>query len=222
MQFVVPGCKEDPPLRAAGKMVHLTFAALYDGELTLEGVLNHARRWATTRHGLREYTIGLEEHSHPADPQRRKHIHAYLKFGKKIDITDRHHTKVFDLLGRHGRVLHPELQAVGSMPSDRERVINYDMKDGEYIGELETPLVHDKRRAAAEESGSDEDEADEDEEKDMVPKGARMLNKASNVREGMLLLADMAPHVYYQRLGRRDQADARRARRHATVQALLA
>ena len=138
MQFVVPGCKEDPPLRAAGKMVHLTFAALYDGELTLEGVLNHARRWATTRHGLREYTIGLEEHSHPADPQRRKHIHAYLKFGKKIDITDRHHTKVFDLLGRHGRVLHPELQAVGSMPSDRERVINYDMKDGEYIGELET------------------------------------------------------------------------------------
>ena len=40
MQFVIPGCIEEPALRANGKMVHLTYAALHDGELTFE-----ARCW---------------------------------------------------------------------------------------------------------------------------------------------------------------------------------
>ena len=80
MQFCIPGCKEDPPLRAVGKMVHLTYAVLYDGELTFERMLAAARTWAATRQGLREYTIGRETHPQPADPQRPKHFHAYFKF----------------------------------------------------------------------------------------------------------------------------------------------
>lgn len=150
MQFTIPGCKEEPPLRANGKMVHLTYAALYDGELTFQNVLAAARSWGRTRQGLREYTIGLETHPTPADPQRPKHIRAYFMFGKKIDVPDRHHTTIFDLIGQDGRTLHPELQLVINTPGDRERVINYDMKDGEYVGELETPLVHDPRREKAE------------------------------------------------------------------------
>ena len=125
MQFTIPGCKEEPPLRANGKMVHLTYAALYDGELTFQNVLAAARSWGRTRQGLREYTIGLETHPTPADPQRPKHIHAYFKFGKKIDVPDRHHTTIFDLIGQDGRTLHPELQSVINTPGDRERVINY-------------------------------------------------------------------------------------------------
>ena len=42
------------------------------------------------------YVIGHEQHSQPADPSRPEHFHAYLKFGKKIDISDRHHTTIVE------------------------------------------------------------------------------------------------------------------------------
>ena len=157
---------------------------------------------------MREYTIGLETHTEPAHVDRNKHIHAYMKFGKKIDVADRHHTTLFDLHGLDGRILHPELQAVKSTPADRERVIAYDMKDGEYIGELETPLVNDARRDAAEaearqielaerapNAGGDNEAAEASADK--VPAWARMLNRANTVKEGMLLLAERVPHIYY-------------------------
>ena len=51
MQFVVPGCKEDPPLRAAGAMVHLTYAALYTDELNFEYMLNAAREGCSLTEG---------------------------------------------------------------------------------------------------------------------------------------------------------------------------
>jgi len=53
---------EEPPLRASGKMVHLTYAALHIGELDFDEMLAAARRWGSTRQGLREYTIGREQH----------------------------------------------------------------------------------------------------------------------------------------------------------------
>ena len=53
MENAVPGCIKEPPLRACGVMVHLTFAALYDGELDFDQTLRAARRWGTTRQGLR-------------------------------------------------------------------------------------------------------------------------------------------------------------------------
>lgn len=43
MQFVIPGCKIDPPKRVSAKMIHLTYAALYDGELTFDSLLHAAR-----------------------------------------------------------------------------------------------------------------------------------------------------------------------------------
>ena len=111
MEFTIPGCKPVPPLRVSSKMIHLTYAALYPGELTLGGVLAEARRWGIRRDGLREYAIGREKHSEPADPNKDEHFHVYLKYGKKVELMDRNHTIVFDLRGRNGRVLHPELQA---------------------------------------------------------------------------------------------------------------
>lgn len=128
----------------------------------------------------------------------------YLKFGKKIDVPDRLHTTIFDMNGAGGRVLHPELQSVKPTPADRERVINYDMKDGDFVGELETPLVNDARRDAAEaEAAADADGGEGGEKKeDTVPAWARMLNKANSTSEGMALLAEKAPHVYYMNVAR--------------------
>jgi hypothetical protein len=169
-------------------------------------VLAAARDWASTRSGLREYTIGQETHPRPADPQRPKHFHAYIKFGKRVDIYDRFHTTIFDLRGDDQRVLHPEIQSVLNTPGDRERVINYDMKEGDYIGELETPLVNDQRREAAETAAREEAAEDGGEGGNGhdaptappdTPSWARMLNKSNNASEGMALLADKAPHIYY-------------------------
>ena len=196
MNFVIPGCKPEPPLRAAAKRLHLTFAALYPGELDHTKLLNAARRWGSTRLGLREYVTGREKHTQPADPQRDEHFHMYISFGKKADLPDRLRSTVFDMTGRDGRTLHPEIQAVGPTPGDRERVINYDMKDGDWKGELVTPLVHDEQRDATEQAAAGSDD-DDDDSTDSTPAWAKMLNKATSVREGMELLAEKAPHIYY-------------------------
>ena len=42
MQFVIPGCRVEPPLRACGIMVHLTYAALHEREITFESLLTAA------------------------------------------------------------------------------------------------------------------------------------------------------------------------------------
>ena len=199
MQFVIPGCAPEPQARMSSKMVHLTYAALEDGELNFDSLLTSARTWGLSRQGLLEYTIGHELHVSPADPRRAHHFHAYFKFGKKIEARDRFRSTLFDLHGNSGRLLHPEIQSVGCHPSDRERVIRYDMKDGDYVGELITPLIDDPRREQQEqEEQSDDVEDDESNtEIDKVPRWASMLNKASNVNEGMQTLAEKVPHVYY-------------------------
>ena len=161
--------------------------------------LLQARQWAAARHGLREYAFGREKHSQPADPQRGEHFHCYIKFGKEVEISDRLHTTVFDMAGRNGRTLHPELQGVGAGAGDRERVIRYDMKDGDHVGELETPLAIDpKRDEAVADGGSDaRGDADEAASDEKSPGWAVMLNKASSTRQGMELLAERAPQIYY-------------------------
>jgi hypothetical protein len=188
---------------------HLTYAALFDGELRHDYLLAAARDWASSRCGLREYVIAHELHPTPAEAQRDHHFHIYLKFGKRVDITDRFHSTIFDLRGQDDRVLHPEIQSVLPTAGDRERVINYDLKDGDYIAELETPLVNDVRRDAAEAeareaaAAEDNDDGDGDGNGDAAPAPpstpawACMLNKATDVREGMELLAESAPHIYY-------------------------
>ena len=206
MQFVIPGCRPQPTPRCSCKTFHLTYAALADGELTFTYLLAAAREWASTRHGLREYVIAKETHPEPADPRLDKHFHLYIKFGRKVSITDRFHSTLFDLRGSDQRVLHPEIQSVLNTPSDRERVINYDIKDGDYVSELETPLVNDRRRDAAEAAAQEpapnaDAEGNEGgtggETAKQPPAWALMLNKCNNMREGMALLAEKAPHIYY-------------------------
>lgn len=123
MEFVIPGCKLQPSKRVQSRRVHLTYAALYFDELDFDKLLSAARDWSLNKHGLREYTIGLEQHTQPADPERDAHFHCYFEFGKQVDIRDRFHSTYFDLRGRNGRTLHPEIQAVGPTAGDRERVI---------------------------------------------------------------------------------------------------
>ena len=41
-----PGSRVEPPLRACGIMVHLTYAALHEGEITFQSLLTAARGWA--------------------------------------------------------------------------------------------------------------------------------------------------------------------------------
>ena len=84
MQFVIPGCAPEPSTRLSSGTIHLTFAALYDGELNFEILLVSAREWGSAHNGLREYVIGHELHLQPADPDRQHHFHVYLKFGKKV------------------------------------------------------------------------------------------------------------------------------------------
>ena len=43
-QFAIPGCKPDPPRRVCSKMIHLTYAALYDDELDFDAVVGAAAR----------------------------------------------------------------------------------------------------------------------------------------------------------------------------------
>ena len=107
MQFVIPGCNPEPPARISAKGVHATWAGLHRGELTFNSILAAARQWGSARGRLREYAIGREIHSAPADPSKDEHFHAYFKFGQKVEVRDRQHTTVFDLLGRGVRTLHP-------------------------------------------------------------------------------------------------------------------
>lgn len=46
MQFCIPGCKEEPPLRANSKAVHLTYAAIYRGALDFDSILESAKERA--------------------------------------------------------------------------------------------------------------------------------------------------------------------------------
>ena len=43
MELTIPGCAADPPKRVCSKMVHLTYAALYDGEITFDTLLQGSR-----------------------------------------------------------------------------------------------------------------------------------------------------------------------------------
>ena len=113
MEHTVPGCRPYPPLRVSGRMIDLTYAALYRAEMDFDSLLTAARSWGAAHQGLREYTIGKEIHAAPADPQRDEHFHMHLEFGAKVELRNRLHTTVFC---QGGRVLHPEVQSVGSTP----------------------------------------------------------------------------------------------------------
>ena len=148
MQFHVPGTKIDPPLRINGQRLLVTYAALYPGELDFDSVLAACLAWGDTRRSLREYAIGREQHAQPANAGRPIHFHVYGEWGKAFDIRDRRHTTLLDLAGQGGRALHPEIRQVDRHDGDRQRVIKYVIKDGDYVSELHTALVEDAGRDA--------------------------------------------------------------------------
>ena len=63
MQLHIPGCRPESRDEISSKKIHLTYAALIQGELTHESLLASARRWAQDRGGLLEYTSGHELHT---------------------------------------------------------------------------------------------------------------------------------------------------------------
>ncbi len=215
-RFHIPGVKPEPGIRIHGDKVHLTYSALHDDELPFGYVLQSMRHLHLTysalhddelpfgyvlqsmRHlanqrwnGLMEYVIAREEHDEPADPTKAHHVHIYSRFGKRIDITDRLHTVVFDLVGRNGRILHPEVQQVGAKQQDRERVILYDIKDGNYKAQIDPPLMVDPIRDAT------DDEEGDDEDRRRPPEWARSLNQATSTSQGLAYLSEKAPEIYY-------------------------
>ena len=129
------------PDRIQARHFHLTFAALYPGELTFAIIRDAAGdSWAGERGNLLEFSIGREKHESPADPARDEHFHVYVHFDVKIDVKNWRTTTIFDLEGKDHRMLHPEVQKVGGTAGDRHRVITYGMKYGDYEQDLLEPL----------------------------------------------------------------------------------
>jgi len=174
------------PDRVQALKFHLTYAALYPGELSHASFKLQIHAWAAEREcELREWQSAREDHDEPADPERSEHFHVFVHFSQRIHIKNRRTTQLFDLDGRDGRRLHPEVQAVGVTVKDRQRVLAYGRKYGDYEAELEEEL-----------SASEEEERE-------ASWGER-LNAATTVRDGMQMLVDEFPDVYYS-LGARVQ-----------------
>ena len=167
------------PDRIQARHFHLTFAALYPGELTFAIIRDAAAEWAGERGKLLEYSTGREKHKEPADPERDEHFHVYVHYDVKIDVKNWRKTTIFDLEGQDQRVLHPEVQKVGGTPGDRHRVIKYGMKYGDYDQDLLEPL--------------EEDEP----EKEDKESWAKELNEATSVRAGMKMLMESHAEIYY-------------------------
>jgi len=110
----------------------VTLAPLwFRGEVSHDDILRLLQKVAQhKRVRLLEYSIGRERHVFPSVPQRDEHYHTYCCFSDRIEITDRRHLTLFDLRGHYDRVLHPEIQAVGAQPTDRQRYVNYTGKEG--------------------------------------------------------------------------------------------
>ena len=94
------------PDRIQVTQFHLTFAALYPGELTHDSIQHVIEGWAANRGGAREWQSAREDHDAPADPERGEHFHVYVHFKDRVELVNRRTTKVFDISGRGGRTLH--------------------------------------------------------------------------------------------------------------------
>ena len=101
-------------LRINGSRFHLTYAACYPDELDKQYLKARAEEWARPHGGLQEWSVGREDHTEPADPERDEHFHLYMKFGKPKDIGNRLTSTVFDVVSAQSNLRHPEIQGVGS------------------------------------------------------------------------------------------------------------
>ena len=146
--------------------------ALAVNEVTNEQVLDMAKM----KGDLIEFSIGDEIHPTPADPQKPRHKHFYLKYRDPINHRDARYCTIFDMTGLNGRILHPHIQGVGPKKVDRSNVIYYTQKDKSYI-------ASDHLNNYGQESNS--------------AGWAIELNKVDTVREGMHLLQTRHPQQFY-------------------------
>ena len=123
---------------------HLTYAACDKDELDIDMIKARATAIAKHHGGMIEWSVGHELHKEPADPEREDHFHAYVCFRKRKDIANRFTFKGFDIISRNGNLRHPEIQGVGGSALDREKVVRYTMKDGDF--ECSDGLNHEFRR----------------------------------------------------------------------------
>ncbi|MEM7517967.1 MAG: hypothetical protein AAF368_13715 [Planctomycetota bacterium] len=183
------------PDRVFAKRIGLKHAGLYRGEVRHEDILALLQKVAREKRvNLQEYSIGLEWHTFPSVPTRDEHFHTYALFSNRIEISSRRYSTLLDLAGHRGRVLHPEIQAVGSQPTDRQRYVNYTAKEGPvsavftasanlrsfpqvlsdllYEGDAQNPV------------GS------------KAPAWAKLAMHADTALEALLAIREEAPHVY--------------------------
>ena len=164
-------------LRINAKQFHLTYAACYSDELDLQMFRERADDWARSFGGLKEWVIARELHAEPEDPDRDTHYHLYMHFHKRKDITNRLTTKEFDVMTRTSNMRHPEIQSVGRSALDREKVIRYDLKDGDYICS----------------PGLDDEFPNDSPPEDW----ATQLNREPTVQSGMAMLSAHYPQLFY-------------------------
>lgn len=169
--------------RVCAKRLLLTWAGLYEGELTIERVRERLEEAARSRNtSLVEWAIGRERHEDPRIPGREVHFHAYTWFHDRVEISNRRRTQLFDielLSGRpppHGG--HPEIVSIGSCATDRQRVINYVLKDGDCDSRL--LVAPDPHYPVG----------------GRTPAWARRLHDATSVDEAMHRIWLEAPHMY--------------------------
>ena len=149
-------------------------AALHVGEISNEQVVAMAH----TRGVLIEWSVGNEVHPEPADPNKPNHKHFYLHYANAINHRDSRYCTLFYMIGRNGRLLHPEIQGVGPSKKDRINVIRYTQKDNDYIA---SPNLINFDAEYEQTSTS----------------WALEMNKAPTVRAGMLELQQRHPHIFY-------------------------
>ena len=122
--------------RLSGHKFFLTYSGLPEDFGTKEELLSQIKDWSLSQN-LVEYSIGKEVHPNPSDPSKPVHFHAYFCVEKKKSI--KNPAQYFPWKGHRG-----DYQPVGGRrafkdipPAEqRKYVIEYTMKDGDYIQDL--------------------------------------------------------------------------------------
>ena len=170
-----PGAPAAPAADATHRLnhmkLHITQAALAVDEVSNEDVLAMAR----SKGDLLEYSIGDEVHPSPADPNRPRHKHYYLKYRTPINHRDARYCQIFDMTGAGGRVLQPHIQGVG--PKKEDRSCSYSQKDKLYIA---SPHLQNYDAEVSDQASWAVD-----------------MNKAETVQAGMGALMQRHPETFY-------------------------
>ena len=119
-----------------GHKFFLTYSGLTNEQASKEAMLEFVKE-LTVCQGLVEWSIGKEEHPNPDDPVKKWHLHVYFCTEKKKKVKNPHkHFMWKEMKG--------DYQAVGSKKSfagippaeQRKYVVDYTMKDGDFIQQL--------------------------------------------------------------------------------------